>query len=106
MQTECKLGQNPHSDPTSTLGDIITCADASPTLYVVIIGDWNSNVSYPSIFGREMLNFCTEFNFIISDIEVLGITSDAFTFLSEAHGNTSWLDHCISRCTTVLNLSR
>ena len=41
-------------------------------------------------------NFCTEFNCIISDVEVLGITSDAFTFLSEAHGSTSWLDHCIS----------
>ena len=43
----------------STLGDIITCAEASPTSYVVIIGDWNSNVSSPSIFGREMLNFCS-----------------------------------------------
>ena len=80
----------------STLGDILTCADASPTSYVVIIGEWNSNVSSPSIFGREMLNFCTEFNFIIYDVEVLGITSDAFTFHSEAHGSISWRDHCTS----------
>ena len=43
----------------STLRDIIMYAEVSPTSYVVIIGDWNSNVSSPSIFGREMLNFCT-----------------------------------------------
>lgn len=31
----------------------------------------------------------------MSDLAVLGASSSTFTFVSAAHGSTSWLDHCI-----------
>ena len=47
-------------------------------------------------FGSELSSFCTEHRYVIYDIEHVGIDSGSFiTYTSEAHGSTSWIDHCI-----------
>ena len=61
----------------------------------MIIGDWNANVNNNAIFGAELISFCEEHGYIISDVDKLGLESGAFTYLSESHGTTSWIDHCV-----------
>ena len=63
---------------------------------VFVIGDWNAGVHSNCVFGSELSTFCTEHSYIISDVDRLGCCSDSFTFLSEAHGTTSWIDHRVS----------
>ena len=62
---------------------------------VYVIGDWNAEINANSVFGSELSSFCTEHGYVVSDIEHMGIDSGSFTYLSEAHGSTSWIDHCI-----------
>ena len=62
---------------------------------IMIIGDWNANVNTNAISGAELISFCDEHGYIISDVDKLGLESGAFTYLSESHGTTSWLDHCV-----------
>ena len=40
---------------------------------------------------------------MLSDIDHLGALSGSFTFVSEAHGTTSWIDHCL--CTNQVHAS-
>ena len=68
-------------------------SDVSTGVYV--IGDWNADISANPVFGSELSSFCTEHRYVISDIEHLGIDSGSFTYISEAHGSTSWIDHCV-----------
>ena len=61
----------------------------------MIIGDWNANVNNNAIFGAELISFCEEHGYIISYVDKLGLETGAFTYLSESHGTTSWIDHCV-----------
>ena len=79
----------------SILGDIHTVAAEASTTSIVVMGNWNCNVHVNSVFGRELKNICSEYNFIITDVEVLGSNSETFTLYSESHDSTSWIDHCI-----------
>ena len=63
-----------------------------------IIGDWNAGFNGNSIFGTELSYFCLEHDYVLSDIDHIWAYSGSFTFVSEAHGTTPWLDHCL--CTT------
>ena len=63
--------------------------------YACAIGDFNANISSNDHrFGKELLDFCSSENLILSD-QLLAPT-DTFTFTSEAHGSTAWLDHTVS----------
>jgi len=55
------------------------------------LGDFNAGPS--NSFGPILFDYCEENDFILSDIKL--ITSDNFTFISDAHGTNSWLDHCM-----------
>ena len=46
------------------------------------------------MFGVELIDFCNNNNLCFIDREKL--PPDSFTFVSQAHGTTSWLDHCIT----------
>ena len=46
------------------------------------------------MFGAKLIDFCNNNNLCFIDREKL--PPDSFTFLSQAHGTTSWLDHCIT----------
>ena len=68
---------------------------STKTSYFGIIGDFNAN-SHGSVFFSELADFCSDNGLLISDVLFLGSSSDTYTFVSAAHGSSSWLDHCIS----------
>ena len=55
--------------------------------------DFN-NASSASMFGKLVEDFAAQQDLIISGNACL--PSDTITYLSDAHGTVSWLDHCIS----------
>ena len=59
-----------------------------------VLGDFNANCR-GSRFFCELLDFCADLGLIVSDINFIGPSNDNFTFVSAAHGSTSWLDHCL-----------
>ena len=65
------------------------------TPYSAAFGDFNANIkSSTHRFGKELVHFCETENLIISD-SIIG-DKDKFTFYSEAHDSTAWLDHLVS----------
>ena len=64
------------------------------TPYVFVLGDFNADVCNGQSFGKELSLFCHEEDLIISDIRHLS-SADNYTYMSEAHQTTSWLDHII-----------
>ena len=77
------------------LGVVHAIIQESAASNIMIIGDWNANVNNSAIFGVELISFCDEHSYIISDVDKLDLESGAFTYLSESHGTTSWIDHCV-----------
>ena len=57
---------------------------------ICILGDFNACSG--KAFGKLLVTFSVENGFVISDKRL--ITSDTFTFVSDCHETTSWLDHC------------
>ena len=81
------------------LGKIDNIVDESETPYVFIIGDFNADLSttngeFVHKFGKELFQYSQSEGLVISDIEFL--SNDSFTYVSEAHGTTSWLDHLVT----------
>jgi exonuclease III len=72
--------------------DAIISAACTPFLY--IMGDFNADLAQKlHHFGRELVEFCREENIVVSDYELL--SGHIYTYLSDAHRCTSWLDHLI-----------
>ena len=61
---------------------------------IAFLGDFNAHIN--GIFYKELVNFCQNMNLVISDSKLLGEISKTFTFVSDAHNSTSWLDHVLS----------
>ena len=51
-------------------------------------------LNFKYTFGGLFEDFCTENDFIISDHALL--PQDTFTYISDAHNTTSWVDHFVS----------
>ena len=90
MPTYCKEKKIDFLHYLGKLDLIIQEADTSS---ISIMGDWNADPR--AHFGREIAAFCSDKSLLISDIELLGDTNP-FTYISNAFGTTSWLDHCVS----------
>lgn len=75
---------------TECLSKICAVMDSSDVEAVYILGDFNAHPG--ELFCSELLNFCKEQSW---DLELLGLTSNNHTYVSGAHGSTSWLDHCV-----------
>ena len=54
----------------------------------------SQNGSNGHCFGKLLTDFCEEENLVVSDAKLL--PPDSYTFLSDAYGTTSWLDHVIA----------
>ena len=67
---------------------------------VIILGDFNSAVDAP--LESELLELCPAYELTISDYQRYGRGSGQFTYVSDAHNSTSWLDHIIC-CHNVLS---
>ncbi len=63
----------------------------SPLVYV--IGDFNANLSNSSCFGNELVQFCQSNSLSLRDREIC--SGGMYTYVSDSHGSTSWLDHCV-----------
>lgn len=72
---------------------------------VFILGDFNAHPNED--FYNELTCFCKESEWTCADVQFLGIMSNTYSFVSEAHGSRRWLDHCIttdSALLTILNI--
>ena len=54
-------------------------------------GEFNDGTK--NTFGVFLEDFCMENDFIISDYALL--PQDTFTYISDAHNTTSWIDHFV-----------
>ena len=61
---------------------------------VIILGDFNCDIN--SILFNELVVFCGENSLNISDVDILKEESNSFTYVSDATGNTRWLDHVVT----------
>ena len=77
------------------MGKIVSIADESPTSHIIVLGDFNAAVD--TLFETELLEMCKTLNLIISDYNVYGHgrESGEYTYVSDAHNTTSWLDHVL-----------
>lgn len=79
------------TDCLARLSAIIEESDVSA---VYILGDFNAHPD--ASFGRELLSFCQEQKLVCADIDILGVDSGTYTYISDAHGSKRWLDHCVT----------
>lgn len=73
------------------INNIMYTAD---TPFVYAIGDFNADLVKNNIFGDELSKFCSDEMLIITDAVYLN-NMKTYTYFSEAHKNTSWIDHII-----------
>ena len=62
--------------------------------------DFNAGVG--TLFENELLELCGKHSLHMSDYSILGRSSGTFTYISDAHLTTSWLDHVL--CSYNMNL--
>ncbi|KAJ2937577.1 hypothetical protein O0L34_g12975 [Tuta absoluta] len=86
----CKSDNLPEfADCLCKMHSIVQDSGCSDTL---ILGDFNADPT--TLFGKELMEFCGEYNYVC--IDPLILPTDTYTFVSDAHGTVSWLDHCLS----------
>lgn len=91
---------------TECLSEVNAVIENSSIEAVYILGDFNAHPTAP--FGKELFNFCSEQSWKCADVDMLGMSSDSYTFVCDAHGSTSWLDHCVvsvSAWQTIKNIT-
>ena len=77
--------------------DAIISECETPLVY--FIGDFNADIKHENDtnvkhnFGKELLAFCQTEGLLISD--KLCCSRDTYTYFSESHGTTAWLDHVV-----------
>ena len=76
------------------LGKIQAISDSFESTNIFIIGDFNVDIKNPSLFTPFLNTFINDCHLIASD--TLLLSSDAFTYVSDAHGSRSWLDHVLT----------
>ena len=78
------------------LAKINSILDSADTVYTMALGDFNADPR--TSFGRELANVALDSGYVLSDMTRLNNSNDVtvFTYISDAHGTTSWLDHCLS----------
>ena len=58
-----------------------------------MIGDFNAALNSP--IETELIDMCDTIGLVISDYDKFGRTCNTYTYVSDAHNSTSWLDHFI-----------
>ena len=74
------------------LNKIKIIIESANTPYVFVLGDFNADIQSDSVFGSELVEFCNLNK--LDFIDRIILPSSSFTFISQARGTTSWLDHC------------
>lgn len=90
MPTQC-LDNLPEF--TECLSEINAIVESSELESIYILGDFNAHPT--ELFSNELNNFCADQSWCCADVIKLGIDSNEYTFVSDAHGSRRWLDHCV-----------
>ena len=89
---ECRDNEDTYISDLTAISNIIDEIDCTS---VLVIGDWNADASKTSSwFHRYVAKFCQENGYIWSS--GIHLPDNTFTYVSEAWGSTSWLDHCVA----------
>ena len=75
------------------LGKIQAISDSFESSNSFIIRDFKAELIKTNLFSPFINSFISECHFIPSDIKYL--PPDSFTYVSDAHGSRSWLDHVL-----------
>ena len=75
------------------IGNISASIKDSDISNYIILCNFKSAVDTP--FESELLEFCSSYDLSISDYDRYCRDSGQFTYVSDAHSTTSWLDHII-----------
>ncbi|XP_075990148.1 uncharacterized protein LOC142985788 [Anticarsia gemmatalis] len=86
---------------TDCLSEMSAIIDSNNEDSAYMLGDFNAHPT--ALFGKELKLFCCEQNWMCADIDILGSSSDAYSYISDVHGSRSWLDHIL--VTEAANLS-
>ena len=79
-----------YDDYCFCLNKINCINDTVSTPYVFILGDFNAK----TLFRKKLIDFCDFNHLCFIDQNMLVPNND--TFVCQAYGSTSWLDHCIT----------
>ncbi|KAL0811559.1 hypothetical protein ABMA28_009944 [Loxostege sticticalis] len=102
MPTDKDVNLTEFTDCLSLVSAIINNSSVES---VFILGDFNAHPH--ELFYCELESFCLEAQWLCADIELLGLDSGTYTFISEANGSKRWLDHCVvtkSARETIINV--
>ena len=80
-------------DYCNCLGKIAAIVHEADTRNIVITDYFNAGVN--TLFEHELVELCKCEHLCISDYEMLGRNIGFYTYVSDAHHSTSWLDHVI-----------
>ena len=75
------------------IGNLSALIDEGSTSNLILLGDFNAAVN--TTFESERVDLCISYTLIISDYITYGQDSGQFTYVSDAHHRTSWLDHIV-----------
>ena len=75
------------------IGKISSIIEESVTSNLIVLGDFIAAVD--SVFESELLEMCKTYQLVVSDYAVYGRDSGQYTYVSDAHCTTSWLDHVL-----------
>lgn len=78
---------------TECMGEVSALVENCDAECVYVLGDYNSHPN--TRFYEEMMAFCADQDWLCADFEFLGVNSDTYTYIIEAHGCKRWLDHCL-----------
>lgn len=84
------------------LGNLSVICENHQNPNLCILGDFNA--SSTNMFGSIFKSFCQDQNLILSD-DIL-LPNGTFTYVSEAHGSCSWIDHCVSSSATHKSINK
>ena len=85
------------------LGKIQAINDSFESTNIFIIGDFNADIKKPSRFTPFLNGFINDCHLIPGD--TLLLSSVAFTYVSDAHGSRSWLDHVLTTYSSHSSIS-
>lgn len=82
------------------LGKIMSNLEESTESYAYVLGDFNADPSKGK-FWDEVMEYSAEVGLVASDVEFFKGPNQhvVYTYVSESHHTTSWLDHCL--CTPL-----
>ncbi|KAJ2937484.1 hypothetical protein O0L34_g17527 [Tuta absoluta] len=99
---QCKEANLP--DFTSILSLVQSLIQEYDINYAYILGDYNANIGKGTLFGKELVSFCTENDLSCADYDILRTKGmDIFTF-QDGRAKT-WLDHCVTTPLALASIS-